>query len=98
MDGGTEHPFTFNEAASLVVNCKTQEEVDEFWEKLSEGGQKSQCGWLKDKYGLSWQVVPTVLDEMYADRDPEKSKRVMQAMLQMTKIDISTLNQAYEGQ
>lgn len=98
MDGGTEHPFTFNEASSLVVNCKTQEEVDEYWEKLSEGGQKSQCGWLKDRYGLSWQVVPTVLDEMYADKDPEKSKRVMQAMLQMTKLDIATLKRAYEGQ
>ena len=97
MDGGTNHPFTYNEATSLVVDCKTQEEVDEFWEKLSEGGQESQCAWLKDKYGLSWQVVPTVLIEMLQDKDPEKSKRVMEAMLQMTKIDIATLKQAYNG-
>jgi predicted 3-demethylubiquinone-9 3-methyltransferase (glyoxalase superfamily) len=98
MDGGTEHPFTFTEATSFVVNCKTQEEVDEFWEKLSDGGQESQCGWLKDRYGLSWQVVPTVLIEMLQDKGPEKAKRVMQAMLQMTKIDIPTLQRAYEGE
>lgn len=97
MDGGTEHPFTFNEAISLVVNCDTQEEVDAFWEKLSEGGQKSQCGWLKDKFGLSWQVVPTILDKLYEDKDPEKSKRVMQAMLQMRKLDIAELRRAYDG-
>jgi len=98
MDGGTDHPFTFTEAQSFVVNCKTQEEVDEFWEKLSEGGQESQCGWLKDKYGLSWQIVPTVLIEMLQDKDPEKAKRVMQAMLQMSKIDIPALQHAYDGQ
>jgi predicted 3-demethylubiquinone-9 3-methyltransferase (glyoxalase superfamily) len=98
MDGGTNHPFTFTEAQSFVVDCKTQEEVDEFWEKLSAGGQPSQCGWLKDKYGLSWQVVPRVLIEMLQDKDPEKSKRVMEAMLQMTKIDIPTLKRAYDGQ
>ena len=98
MDGGNEHSFTFNEAVSLVVNCKSQEEVDEFWEKLSAGGQKSQCGWLKDKYGLSWQIVPTALFELYQDKDPEKSRRVMEAMLQMSKLDIATLKQAYEGQ
>src|SRR5205807_4795190 len=98
MDGGKEHPFTFNEAISLVVNCKSQEEVDEFWEKLSEGGQESQCGWLKDKYGLSWQVVPTILTEMLKDKDHERSRRVMEAMLQMKKIDIQTLKRAYQGQ
>jgi predicted 3-demethylubiquinone-9 3-methyltransferase (glyoxalase superfamily) len=78
------------------VNCKTQEEVDELWEKLSEGGEKSQCGWLKDKYGLSWQIIPSALGEMLGDTDPEKSKRVMQAMLQMKKIEISGLKHAYE--
>ena len=98
MDGGTNHPFTFTEAQSLVVNCTTQDEVDEFWERLTEGGQESQCAWLKDKYGLSWQIVPTVLIEMLQDKDAEKSKRVMEAMLQMTKIDIATLQRAYEGQ
>jgi predicted 3-demethylubiquinone-9 3-methyltransferase (glyoxalase superfamily) len=76
------------------VNCATQQEVDEFWEKLSKGGQKSRCGWLKDKYGLSWQVVPTVLVELLQDNDAEKSRRVMQAMLQMDKIDIETLRRA----
>ncbi len=89
--------FKFTEAISLLVDCKTQQEVDELWEKLSEGGEKSQCGWLKDKYGLSWQIVPTVLGEMLQDKDPEKSKRVMTAMLQMKKIDIKALRQAYEG-
>jgi len=87
--------FTFTEAISFVVNCETQQEVDELWEKLSEGGQKSRCGWLKDKYGLSWQVVPTALVEMLQDKDPKKSNRVMQAMLQMDKIDIETLRRAY---
>jgi len=87
--------FTFTEAISFVVNCETQQEVDELWEKLSEGGQKSRCGWLKDKYGLSWQVVPTALVEMLQDKDAKKSSRVMQAMLQMDKIDIETLRRAY---
>jgi predicted 3-demethylubiquinone-9 3-methyltransferase (glyoxalase superfamily) len=96
INGGPH--FKFTEAVSFVVNCETQEEVDKFWEKLSEGGQKSQCGWLKDKYGLSWQVVPTVLLEMLKDKDPAKSKRVMEAMLQMHKIDIQALKRAYEGQ
>jgi predicted 3-demethylubiquinone-9 3-methyltransferase (glyoxalase superfamily) len=96
LNGGPT--FKFTEAISFVVNCETQEEVDEFWEKLSEGGEKSRCGWLKDKYGLSWQIVPTVLGELMQDKDPEKSKRVMQAMLQMDKLDIQTLKQAYEGQ
>jgi predicted 3-demethylubiquinone-9 3-methyltransferase (glyoxalase superfamily) len=89
--------FKFTEAFSFFVNCETQEEVDELWEKLTAGGEESQCGWLKDKYGLSWQIVPTVLGELLGDPDPEKSKRVMQAMLQMHKIDIAKLQQAYEG-
>lgn len=97
MDGGTNHPFTFTEAQSFVVDCKTQEEVDEFWQKLSEGGQESQCGWLKDKYGLSWQITPTILMEMLQDKDAEKATRVMEAMLQMAKIDIPTLQRAYDG-
>ncbi len=95
LNGGTI--FKFNEAISLIVNCKTQEEVDRLWEKLSEGGDEKaqQCGWLKDKFGLSWQIVPTVLGEMLQDKDAEKSERVMKAMLQMKKIDIKTLKQAY---
>jgi predicted 3-demethylubiquinone-9 3-methyltransferase (glyoxalase superfamily) len=89
--------FTFTEAISFVVNCETQQEVDEFWKKLSKGGTKSRCGWLKDKYGLSWQIVPTVLPELIQDKDPEKSQRVMQAMLQMDKIEIEALKRAYLG-
>ena len=89
--------FKFTEAISFVVNCKTQKEVDRFWEKLSAGGEKNQCGWLKDKYGLSWQVVPTVLVELLEDKDPVKSQRVMKAMLQMKKIDIAALKKAYKG-
>ena len=96
LNGGPH--FKFTEAVSFVVNCETQQEVDEFWEKLSDGGEESQCGWLKDKYGLSWQIVPTVLTEMLKDKDPVKAKRVMEAMLRMKKIDIRTLKQAYEGQ
>ena len=96
LNGGPH--FKFTEAISLVVNCGTQEEVDEYWEKLSDGGEKSRCGWLKDKYGLSWQIVPTVLVELYQDKDAEKTKRVMEAMLKMDKLDIKTLKQAYEGQ
>ncbi len=88
--------FKFTEAVSLSVNCETQEEVDELWEKLSEGGEKGRCGWLKDKYGLSWQINPTVLGKMLSDKDAEKSNRVMRAMLQMDKIDIGKLEQAYE--
>ena len=94
LNGGPQ--FKFTEAISFVVNCETQEEVDEFWEKLSEGGEKLRCGWLKDRYGVSWQVVPSALGEMLQDKDPEKSKRVIKAMLQMDKIDIKTLRQAYE--
>jgi predicted 3-demethylubiquinone-9 3-methyltransferase (glyoxalase superfamily) len=77
------------------VNCDTQEEVDDLWERLSEGGEKQRCGWLKDKYGVSWQVIPSVLGEMLQDKDAERSKKVMEAMLQMDKIDIKTLKQAY---
>jgi predicted 3-demethylubiquinone-9 3-methyltransferase (glyoxalase superfamily) len=94
LNGGPR--FKFTEAISFVVNCETQQEVDKFWGKLSEGGEKSRCGWLKDKYGLSWQIVPTVLNELASDSDPAKSQRVMQAMLQMDKIDIKVLKQAYE--
>jgi predicted 3-demethylubiquinone-9 3-methyltransferase (glyoxalase superfamily) len=96
LNGGPH--FRFTEAISFVVNCETQEEVDEFWEKLSEGGQKSQCGWLKDKFGLSWQIVPTILTKLMLDKDPAKAARVMKAMLQMTKIDIAKLQQAYAGE
>jgi predicted 3-demethylubiquinone-9 3-methyltransferase (glyoxalase superfamily) len=94
LNGGPH--FKFTEAISFVVNCETQQEVDEFWEKLSEGGEESRCGWLKDKYGLSWQIVPTVLGELLQDKDPAKAKRVIEAMLQMNKIDIKKLKQAYE--
>ena len=93
LNGGPQ--FKFNESISFVVNCETQEEVDYFWEKLTaDGGQESQCGWLKDKFGLSWQVVPTVLIDMLHDKDSEKSERVMHAMLQMKKIDINKLKEA----
>jgi predicted 3-demethylubiquinone-9 3-methyltransferase (glyoxalase superfamily) len=95
LNGGPH--FKFTEAISFVVSCKTQEEVDELWEKLSEGGQTQQCGWLKDKFGLSWQIIPSALIELMSDPDPEKSQRVMEAMLQMTKIEIAKLRQAYEG-
>ncbi len=94
LNGGPQ--FKFAEAISFVVNCESQQEVDEFWQKLTDGGQESQCGWLKDKFGLSWQIVPTILPEMLADKDPEKSKRVMNAMLQMKKIDIPTLQKSAE--
>jgi predicted 3-demethylubiquinone-9 3-methyltransferase (glyoxalase superfamily) len=90
--------FKFNESISFVVNCDTQEEVDYFWEKLTAGGgQESECGWLKDKFGLSWQVVPRALIDMLQDKDPKKSERVMKAMLQMQKLDIKTLKDAYAG-
>jgi predicted 3-demethylubiquinone-9 3-methyltransferase (glyoxalase superfamily) len=88
--------FKFTEAISFVVNCENQEEVDYFWSKLSDGGEESRCGWVKDKFGLSWQVVPRLLIEMLADKDSGKAKRVMHAMLQMDKIDIATLQRAYE--
>ena len=95
LNGGPQ--FRFTPAISFFVNCETQQEVDELWEKLSEGGQKERCGWLKDKYGLSWQIIPSALGRMLGDKDPEKSKRVMEAMLQMDKIDIKGLQKAYEG-
>jgi predicted 3-demethylubiquinone-9 3-methyltransferase (glyoxalase superfamily) len=90
--------FKFNEAISFQVSCESQEEVDYYWEKLSEGGDKKaqQCGWLKDKYGVSWQIVPTVLGKMLQDKDAKKSESVMKALLQMKKLDIKTLTQAYE--
>ena len=97
LNGGPQ--FKFTEAVSFVVNCETQAEVDRLWDKLLEGGGKpSQCGWLKDKFGLSWQIIPTVLPELISDPDPERARRVTEAMLQMTKIDLATLRQAYEGQ
>jgi predicted 3-demethylubiquinone-9 3-methyltransferase (glyoxalase superfamily) len=96
LNGGPQ--FTFTEAVSFFVRCETQEEIDYFWEELSAGGEKGRCGWLKDKFGLSWQVVPPVLSEMLNDEDEEKSQRVMQAMLQMKKLDIQALRQAYEQQ
>src|SRR5271166_2064084 len=88
--------FTFTPAISLYVNCATQQEVDELWEKLSEGGEKQRCGWLKDRYGLSWQIIPSALSEMLQDKDPQKSARVMKAMLQMDKIEIKELKEASE--
>jgi predicted 3-demethylubiquinone-9 3-methyltransferase (glyoxalase superfamily) len=96
MDSNREHAFTFTPAISFFVNCETQEEVDEFWEKLSAGGEKGQCGWLEDKYGVSWQIVPTILGKLLNDPDAEKARRVTQAMLQMQKIDIEGLRRAYE--
>ena len=92
LNGGPE--FTFSEAISFQVPCETQEEVDAYWSKLSEGGEEGPCGWLKDKFGLSWQIVPTALFELLADPDPEKSQRVMAAMLKMKKIDIDELERA----
>jgi len=95
LNGGPH--FKFTEAISLVVNCDDQKEVDHFWGKLSAGGQEVQCGWLKDRFGLSWQVVPTALIEMLQDKDPEKSKRTMAAMLKMKKLDVDALKRAYDG-
>ena len=94
LNGGPH--FTFSPAISFFVNCETQDEVDRLWTKLSARPEDEQCGWLKDKYGVSWQIVPTVLGEMLQDTDPEKSKRVTEAMFQMKKIDIAVLKQAYE--
>lgn len=97
LNGGPH--YTFSPAISFVINCETQEEVDWFWEKLTEGGGEAvQCGWLRDKFGVSWQVVPTVLGELMTDKDAQKAQRVLEAMLQMVKIDIATLKRAYEGQ
>jgi predicted 3-demethylubiquinone-9 3-methyltransferase (glyoxalase superfamily) len=94
LNGGPDHNFT--DAISFFVDCKTQEEVDKLWEDLSEGGEPGPCGWLKDKFGLSWQIIPRLLGELLNDPDPVKSQRVMQAMLQMSKIDIAGLKAAYE--
>jgi predicted 3-demethylubiquinone-9 3-methyltransferase (glyoxalase superfamily) len=89
--------FTFSPAISFVVNCETQDELDRYWTRLSAGGEEVQCGWLKDKYGVSWQIVPTALGEMILDPDPEKTNRVMKALMQMKKLDIAELRRAYEG-
>jgi predicted 3-demethylubiquinone-9 3-methyltransferase (glyoxalase superfamily) len=95
LNGGPQ--FSFSPAISFVVNCRNQAEVDELWTDLSEGGQTLQCGWLTDKFGLSWQIVPSILGELLQDRDAAKSARVMKAMMQMTKLDIAALRSAYEG-
>ena len=95
LNGGPH--FKFTPAISLFVNCETQQEVDELWEKLSSGGRKDRCGWLTDRFGLSWQIIPTALGKMLQDNDREKSQRVMKAMLQMDKINIQGLQRAYEG-
>lgn len=96
LNGGPT--FKFTEAISLVVNCTSQEEVDYFWEKLSEGGQEVECGWLKDKYGLSWQITPTILIDLMSSNDPKQNERVMQAMMKMVKIDIETIKRAAAGE
>ena len=97
MDSAREHNFSFNEAISLIVHCKNQEEVDYYWEKLSFDPKAEQCGWLKDQFGFSWQIVPLAMDEMLADKDETKLARVTQAFLKMKKFDIETLKKAYEG-
>ncbi len=96
LNGGPH--FKFNEAVSFVVNCRTQAEVDKYWKKLSAGGKEVQCGWLKDKYGVSWQIVPTILGKLLSGKDPAKARRVMQAMLKMVKLDIRKLKQAAEAE
>jgi predicted 3-demethylubiquinone-9 3-methyltransferase (glyoxalase superfamily) len=95
LNGGPH--FKFNEAVSFQIHCQTQDEVDFFWNRLIEGGNESQCGWLKDKFGLSWQIIPSVLGELLNGKDPERSKRAMEAMLRMDKLDIEQLRQAYDG-
>ncbi len=95
LNGGPQ--FKFTPAISFFVNCETQQEVDDLWEKLSAGGRTDRCGWLQDKYGLSWQIIPKVLSQLLGDKDPQRAKRAMQAMLQMTKIDGNALQQAAEG-
>jgi predicted 3-demethylubiquinone-9 3-methyltransferase (glyoxalase superfamily) len=96
LNGGPH--FSFTPAISFFVNCESQEEVDEYWEKLSAGGKTSQCGWLTDKYGLTWQIVPSALGKMLQDKDPQRAARVMKAMLQMAKLDVAKLQQAYDQQ
>jgi len=95
INGGPQ--FTFDEAVSFQINCETQDEVDFYWERLTEGGKESQCGWLKDRYGLSWQVVPSGMDELFADPDPQRAQRAMQAMFGMNKLDIAKLRSAADG-
>lgn len=95
INGGPE--FTFDEAISLEIRCKDQAEVDYYWEKLTEGGQESQCGWLKDRYGVSWQVVPAGMDELFSDADPERARRAMEAMFGMRKLDVAALRAAADG-
>jgi predicted 3-demethylubiquinone-9 3-methyltransferase (glyoxalase superfamily) len=95
INGGPD--FKFDEAVSLLINCETQDEIDYYWEQLSEGGQEGPCGWLKDRYGLSWQVVPTGMEELFADPDPTRAERAMQAMLAMGKLDIAALRSAADG-
>ncbi|VVB70107.1 3-demethylubiquinone-9 3-methyltransferase [uncultured archaeon] len=96
MDSGKDHEFNFTEANSFLINCENQEEVDYYWEKLTEGGSPSQCGWLKDKYGLSWQVVPTALSQLLSSKNSVKARNVMKAMLQMNKLDVNKLQEAYD--
>ncbi len=95
INGGPQ--FTFDEAVSFQITCETQDEVDSYWERLTEGGEEGQCGWLKDRFGLSWQVVPTGMEELFADPDPMKAERAMKAMLGMRKLDIAALRNAAEG-
>jgi predicted 3-demethylubiquinone-9 3-methyltransferase (glyoxalase superfamily) len=95
LNGGAQPGFQFSPAISFVVNCETQEEIDRLWDRLSEGGRPDQCGWVTDRYGVTWQIVPRVLDEMLRDSDPERADRVMQAMLTMTKLEIKPLEDAY---
>jgi predicted 3-demethylubiquinone-9 3-methyltransferase (glyoxalase superfamily) len=95
LNGGPS--FKFSEGISLFIDCRTQEEIDAYWEKLSEGGEQGKCGWLKDRFGVSWQVVPSDLGKMIGDRDPARSQRTVAAMLKMSKLDIKTLRDAYEG-
>ncbi len=95
INGGPE--FEFDEAVSFQISCETQDEVDYYWERLGEGGREGQCGWIKDKYGLSWQVVPTGMEEVFGDPDPERARRAMQAMLGMSKLDIAALRSAADG-
>ncbi len=95
INGGPQ--FTFDEAVSFAIGCETQDEIDYYWERLSEGGEEGPCGWLKDRYGLSWQVVPTAIEELFADSDPERARRAMEAMLKMRKLDIAALRSAADG-
>ncbi|HXH88245.1 MAG TPA: VOC family protein [Gaiellaceae bacterium] len=95
INGGPQ--FTFSEAVSLAVNCETQDEVDHYWEKLTEGGEEGPCGWLRDRFGLSWQVVPTGMDELFADPDPKRAERAMRAMFGMKKLDLAELQRAADG-